>query len=176
MTEDADAAPEAVAWSVARTHRQKEALALRELRRQEFAALCPMLLKTVRRNRRFEERRAPLFPGYVFVGIEPGGRSLRPVNGTRGVRHLLTDGEGRPARLPPGFVAFLARQMGDDGVVAFRPWLVPGGAVRVNSGPFAALLGRVEALDGQGRVRVLLQLMAREVRVSLPADCLQMAG
>jgi transcriptional antiterminator RfaH len=46
--------------------------------------------------------------------------------------------------------------------------LKQGQTVVVTAGPFADLVGQLERLDDNGRVRVLLELMGGKVQVSLP--------
>jgi transcription antitermination factor NusG len=43
-----------------------------------------------------------------------------------------------------------------------------GQAIKVTAGPFANLVGQLEGMDANGRVRVLLELMGGTVRVALP--------
>jgi transcriptional antiterminator RfaH len=50
--------------------------------------------------------------------------------------------------------------------------LKEGQAVKVTAGPFADLVGQLERLDDNGRVRVLLEILGGKVRVALPQDLL----
>ena len=163
-------------WAVARTHPHKEGVALQALKAQEFGVVCPLTWKTVRRSRRLFNRKTPLFPGYIFIAFDDDARHWRPVSSTRGVQYLLTQKDGRPSRAPAGFVEELMAHTGEEGIFTYGPRLSPGQQVRVKTGAFADLVGRVEALDDNGRVRLMLELMAREVRVSLPGDCVQGIG
>ena len=60
-----------------------------------------------------------------------------------------------PQPIPPGVVESLIR--------ASDPQ-----AIRVTAGPFADVVGQLERLDDNGRVKVLLELMGGKVRVALP--------
>ena len=40
--------------------------------------------------------------------------------------------------------------------------------MKVMAGPFAELVGQLERLDDNGRVRVLLEILGGKVRVALP--------
>ena len=160
-------------WSVVRTHAHRESLAASALGEQGFAVVCPRMLRTVRRSRRLVDRLVPLFPGYVFVALDGGPQAWRPINSTRGVRALLSAAGGRPSTLPAGFVEEVLARSSADGVVAPPANLAPGQRVRVRSGAFAELVGQVVALDEAGRVGLLLSLMSREVRVTLPAAAVE---
>jgi len=56
--------------------------------------------------------------------------------------------------------------------VRFNFQFKQGGAVKVTAGPFADLVGQLERLDDNGRVRVLLEILGGKVRVALPQNFL----
>lgn len=105
-------------------------------------------------------RRQPLFPGYVFVGLNPLRSRWRAVDSTFGVRSIVKCGD-LPVPLPVGCIEALIRLSGEDGLVTFAASLTAGDAVRFLSGPFTGLIGRLEQLDGAGRVTILLDLLGR---------------
>jgi transcriptional antiterminator RfaH len=54
-----------------------------------------------------------------------------------------------------------------DGNIHFHFDLKAGETIRITTGPFADLVGQLERLDDNGRVRVLLEIMGGKVRVAL---------
>ena len=84
-----------IAWAVVNTHVHKVSLALRNLDRQGFMAYCPMMAKRIRHARKFSEVYRPLFPGYVFVALNPAKDQWRPILSTFGVRNSLGAASGR---------------------------------------------------------------------------------
>jgi len=160
-------------WFVANTRPQGEVQARAHLERQGFHVFCPLYRKTIRHARQRREVEAPLFPGYIFVQLDLS-QPWTIVNGTRGVRRLLAQGE-RPLALPAGFVETLQRQMREQGVIALEPAFGIGAAVRIVEGPFAELIGTVERLDATGRVQVLLELLGRSVAVKMRCEGLTAA-
>jgi transcriptional antiterminator RfaH len=54
--------------------------------------------------------------------------------------------------------------------------LTKGQEVRILSGPFADLRGKLERLDGSGRVQVLLDIMGKAVPVSIHRSALSPAA
>ena len=163
-------------WYVAQSAPRKEGVAIQNLLRQGFRACCPRVTRTRRHARRFYTAQEPLFPGYVFVGIDVSDQPWRSVNGTLGVTRLLTDGKG-PVPLQDGLVdqmLVMAREAGDE--AAAQPALEPGQDVRFRSGPFAEFVGRVLSLKAGQRVEVLLRLMNREVVVGAGLDDLDLLG
>lgn len=107
----------------------------------------------------------PLFPRYLFVGLDWASGESAKLRSTRGVSTLVRFGM-EPARVPSDLVAAFERQEAafkGDLMVLFRA----GDRVRVLEGPFRGLEG-VYAMDsGEARALVLLNLMGREVACSL---------
>jgi len=103
----------------------------------------------------------------LFTIIDRSRDRWRSVNGTFGVERLLMCA-GEPQAVPPGLVESLVGAADEDGVVHFDYRLYEGQNIRITSGPFADLIGRLERLDDRGRVGVLLELLGGPVRVELP--------
>ena len=82
----------------------------------------------------------------------------RSINGTLGVDRLLMYG-GEPQAVPVGVVEKLLAAADSQGNVRFDFHLKEGQAVKVTAGPFAELIGQLERLDDNGRVRVLLEIL-----------------
>lgn len=95
----------------------------------------------------------------------------RPINGTRGVARLLTVGD-KPSVLPTGLVENLKSLIDDGGAIEWMSAFKIGQAVRIGEGPFVNLVGKLEYLDAAGRVRVLLELLGRQVSVTLRSEAL----
>ena len=75
---------------------------------------------------------------------------------------------GEPEPVPLGLVEQLAGAADANDAVRFSIGLKQGQTIRVTAGPFAELMGKLESLDDQGRVRVLLEIMGGTVPVVLP--------
>jgi transcription elongation factor/antiterminator RfaH len=151
-------------WYAVQTQPHAEPRAVAHLERQALTAFCPLAVRTVRHARRVTRSRAPLFPGYLFVLLDLARDRWRSVNGTRGVIRLLAQGD-TPVPVPEGVVESLRARVDGEGVIDWTPSLACGQSVRICDGPFADLIGRIEHLDGAGRVRVLIELMGRAVSV-----------
>lgn len=151
-------------WYVVAAQPGRESLAQTHLARQEFITFVPRRTRTVRHARRVRDIAAPLFPGYLFVMLDPAAVRWRSINGTIGVRYLIAAGDN-PLPLPHGFVEELQRLSDEKGVVSFAPSLKIGERVAVMAGPFAGHVGRLARLDDKGRVRVLLDLLSTTVPV-----------
>ncbi|MBN9274022.1 MAG: KOW motif-containing protein, partial [Mesorhizobium sp.] len=66
-----------------------------------------------------------------------------------------------------GLVEQLVALTSEDGLLDFSGGLSEGASVRIVSGPFAEMIGRIDRLDPAGRVRVLVALMNGQVPVGL---------
>ena len=160
-------------WYVAVSQPRKEFFAKRNLDCQGFESFLPQIDGSVRRARKMEAVRRPLFPRYLFVSLDLGVDRWRSVMGTFGISHLVMQGE-RPLAAAPGIVeALLAAQ---DCGFDFRHHLAVGQQVRFIFGPFADQIGRLAEMKDRERVQVLIEMLgaARRVRVDIsslaPAD------
>jgi transcriptional antiterminator RfaH len=145
-------------WFVAQTLCRREKMARLHLGAQGFRTFLPHFHKTVRHARQLREVIAPVFPGYVFVVLNPERDRWRSINGTFGVARLIS-AHHRPTPVPTGVVEALLASVDESGLVRFSGGLQPGQLVRVVAGPFAQVLGVLQRLDAKGRVQVLLNIM-----------------
>lgn len=156
-------------WFIVQLKPNGIANALRNLHRQGFATFHPRQTATKRVRDRLVTREEPVFPGYLFVTFDVDTAPWRRINATLGVARLLTTPSLVPARVPPAFMAALRRRCAEDGLVRPPDALAPGDIVRVVEGPFAETVSRIEALDRDGRIAILMDVMGQAVRVSLSA-------
>ena len=107
-----------------------------------------------------------LFPGYVFARFDYASQ-LRHVVSTAGVAGVVSFG-GAPPAVADGVIDFLRAQIGQAAPGAATPLLAEGEWVRIVAGCFREVEGRVIAADPRTeRVRILLNLLGREVQVSV---------
>jgi len=145
-------------WYVVQTHAQREYFAQLQLRNQAFRTFLPLYEKTVRHAQKTVQKKAPLFPGYLFMVLNVDLDRWHAVNSTFGVSRLVTAGD-RPLPVPRGVIETLISMSSSDRAIMFHPVLEPGQKVRLQSGPFAEQLGILQHLDDRGRVAVLLEMM-----------------
>jgi len=67
----------------------------------------------------------------------------------------------------PGVVEELIERSDEFGVVSSAGVLEEGRRVQILSGPLSGLIGTLERLDGNGRVRVLLEIKRTSVPVGM---------
>ena len=169
MISNGDAAPPSVLgqrWFLVHARPKCEAKAQLNLAAQGFRAFLPQVRKTVRHARQLRTVRAPLFPRYLFVELDLALDRWLSIRSTIGVASLFSNSEGQPIPVPRGVVEALLERLDGD-VVRFNVDLRAGQRVRFLSGPFVDLIGKIERLDGSGRLRVLLELMSSAVPLTV---------
>lgn len=151
-------------WYVVKTQPRRELFAAEQLRNQGFEVFLPKLMRTVRHARRVTTGYGAFFPSYLFVRLDLDRDRWRSINGTRGVSHVVTQGE-RPAAAPAGVVEDIMDACDERGVLVSGPWLEVGQPVRITHGPFADHVAVVERFSNADAVRVLLEIMGATIPV-----------
>lgn len=159
-------------WYCVQTQTNKEAYAAKNLEAQSYRHFLPTFVRTIRHARKTSQVRRALFPGYLFVSVDIESQRWHPIMHTFGVRSLIMQNE-RPKPVPIGVVEALLSATNDDGHVDFRDDIKVGQDVRMISGPFFNLVGRLERLDDRGRVAVLLNILGGERLVAADQTALQ---
>ena len=162
-------------WYVVQALARREPIAKMRLEAQGYKIFLPQMIKSIRHARKMRQARVAVFPGYLFVALNPYKDRWRSINGTIGVARIITANEG-PAPVPRGVVETLASYMDNFGICRFDRDLKEGQQVRIVSGPFAQLIGQIATLDGKGRARVLLKIMSNEIITTLDQSSLELAG
>ena len=163
-------------WYVVHTQPHRERLANEHLDRQGFDVYLPLYAKQRRHARRVETISAPLFPGYIFVHMDPRHLRWRSINGTIGVIRLVCQGD-QPAAVPAGIVENLLSCEDDKGLHSPASLIVfdPGDRVRIIGGAFGDRVGVYERMTPDERVILLLDLLGREIKIRLPIEAVEAA-
>ena len=144
--------------------------ALENLRRQGYEAYLPRYRTQIRHARRLQTVLRPLFPRYLFAGIDRAAMRWRPIS-TVGVSDVVRGGDG-PLPVAPEIVEALRAQEGAGALDALASRRAPrlGDLVRISAGAFEDMVGRLIELRDQDRVVVLLDLLGRKVRAQIQAE------
>jgi len=148
-------------WFCVHTQPRKEIFAAQNLRQQSYRCFLPTIKRTIRHARQVHKIKAAFFPRYLFVRLNPDIDGWRPIRSTFGVSGLIMERD-RPKPVPSGIVEALQEAVDVSGCVDFRDDVVIGGSVRLLSGPFADLVGKLKEQDERGRVAVLLNILGGE--------------
>jgi len=131
------------------------------------------------RVRQWADRRKkvdfPLFPGYVFVHILPGGEEFLNVVQTRGSVCLVCLEPGRPTSVSPQEIAALRILLESGSQIDVYPTLKEGAAVRVKRGPLSGAVGILEKRKGQDIFLVNIEILGRSVGARISAEDIEQA-
>jgi transcription antitermination factor NusG len=113
-----------------------------------------------------------LFPNYIFVRIALAEDYYRVI-WSPGVKYFVGFG-GYPAPLNDEVVEFLMKQANPEGIIRARLNLEIGQVVRICDGPLAGFVGIIQdPPDAKGRVKLLLNLLKRQVATEAPATSIE---
>jgi transcriptional antiterminator RfaH len=158
-------------WYLVRTKPNAETTALRNLERQRYETYLPRLSQSLPWRGQWRDRVVPLFPGYLFLGLDEGRQALAPVHSTVGVAGVVRFGASY-ALVPEAVLRDLrARANPATGLhrLALPARLAPGTPVRIVAGPFDGLEGVFQREAGDERAIVLLSVLGQSASVGVPA-------
>lgn len=157
-------------WFIAQLKPQGLRLAQENIARQGFQSFCPKRTESVIRGSKRSTKLLPLFPGYLFVRVETKQSPWTSLNATRGISRMILADPRAPRALPEPFMAGLLARCDAAGMIGTPPDISVGDRIRILSGPFSDMVSRIETLEPDARVSILLSFMGREVRTTIPAQ------
>lgn len=153
-------------WYLLQSKPHQEQRALENLRNQGFECFMPLYSRERLRRGKREKIEEPLFPRYLFIRLDSIVSNWSVLRSTYGVTNIVRFGE-QPARVPDAVIEAIAKRQHAN-VQIFQS----GDLVRITDGAFAGLEGVFERDDGDERVLILMELMARQQRLSFPIDAI----
>jgi transcriptional antiterminator RfaH len=165
-----------IRWYAVYTQPHGETKALEHLLRQGYCAYLPRYRTLVSHARRRQTVLRPLFPRYLFAGIDRASMRWRPILSTFGVADVVRAGD-EPAPVPSEIVSAIREREEAGGFDRISPQqsLRLGELVRVTAGAFEDMVGMLVELRDRDRVVVLLELLGRGVRAQLRAESVEAA-
>lgn len=145
-------------------------IAERNLTRQGYAVFCPRYETNRQYRNVFRKAVLPLFSGYMFCQIGNDPLAFRAVNSTYGVSRLVRFGDAYPRPVPESFISGLRDRCDADGVLMKAADIKAGDRIRIISGPFADYITRVEQIQDDSRILILLDLLGQAVKTYLGKD------
>lgn len=177
ITRQLQEGPMTISWYAVHAQPNGENKAEQHLIRQGFEVYLPRYRKKRSHARKIDWIKAPLFPRYLFVGMDVESARWRAIQSTVGVSHLICSGT-RPLEVPRDIIDTLKSHENDHGLLEFKaaPKFVPGDKIQILDGPFSENVAVLEKLDDQQRVTLLLELMGREVKVKTTLESIAACG
>jgi transcriptional antiterminator RfaH len=153
------------AWYVVYTKPHKEDTAEYYCRQKKVTCFYPRLLLPASARR--TSRVIPLFPNYLFVRLRLPV-DYHHVVWVPGVKYLIA-ADNVPLAVEDRIVDYLRGRANPEGLIKARSNLKVGERVQVGGGPFAGLEAVIQdPPDARSRVRVLMNLLNREIKVVVP--------
>jgi transcription antitermination factor NusG len=153
------ALPDDMNWFAVHTKRFRETAAAASLVALGFEVFLPMVKVENCEQLAIKRNSKPLFPAYSFAKFSPT-TSLDSVESVRGVLYVVKS-SGCPVPVEEPVVTELRSRVEADGLIRLQAReLKAGDRVSIQHGPFAGMIGRVEAeLDDHKRVAILLEAL-----------------
>lgn len=161
------------AWYLVHTKARQEYVARDNLVRQSFQVFLPELRQVRVRRQLPEDSLVPLFPRYLFIRLDRVCDRWAPIRSTLGVAKMVSFG-AMPAAVPDELVETIKAGMTAQGWAELPgPKWQPGQTVRISAGPMEGYEAIFSALDGKGRVIVLLNIVGYRTPVVMPSICIE---
>lgn len=155
-------------WYVVATRTAQEERAYQNLLRLNVVTYYPTFFtETVRKgHRKIDEH--PLFPGYLFVNVDADINSVSIINGTRGVKRIVTFGDFL-AFVDDDVISTIIEQL-KQGAELLGPELMTGEEVEIKKGIFTGFKALFLEKDGESRSMMLIDLLGRKAKASIPNE------
>jgi transcriptional antiterminator RfaH len=154
-------------WYLIHTKIRQERVALENLERQGFECFLPLIRAEKLRRGALQVVQEALFPRYLFIRLSTDleSQSWSPIHSTTGVSRLVTFGQA-PGKISDELVTELRTQTASEDVQLRH--FEPGEQVVVTDGPFVGLEAIYQMADAEDRVMVLLDILSKQVKLSVP--------
>ena len=153
-------------WIVARSKPNQDKTALINLERQNFEFFQPTFNTTSRKKGKFKEIIKPVFPGYIFISINLGEENWHKINNTRGISSIIVFANKIPLIRCKLIEELKYRFSLDNAQNVADPYKI-GMNAEIANGPFAQLIGKIDKIDTDQRIWILLDILGNQTRVSI---------
>ncbi len=170
-------------WYVVQTKSHQEAQAIQHLKDQKFKTFFPKFMHTRIDMKTKKEviKSIPMFPSYVFVQFDiTRNRRWQSINGTRGVAGIIGYTKDFLTPLPIGCVEAIIARSNKKGFIDLEPTIAEiikyseGMKMMITTGSMAGTIATY-CNHTENRVVLLLTLLSRPVKLSLPLDAVKPA-
>lgn len=155
-----------VNWFLIQTKPNAHLVACEHLKRQGFDVFLPLLIKTSRTGSKFVNKTIPLFPSYLFMGTLKNEISWKSINSTRGVSKAVTlDNTYRTVNKQ--IIEGLKFRCNERGIFQRFDDIFLGDNVKIENGPFAEFVCKVDKISADRRVWVLIDILQQQTRIKM---------
>ena len=153
-------------WFIAQIKPNSYNSAIQNLERQGFETFLPKMKITQRQKNKFIVKNVYVFPGYMFVCFDPRIITWTKINSTYGVSKILAF-NNKPAEISFNLISELKTRYEINSNLGQKEKLQKGDYIKFYAGPFADLIAKVESVDENNRIWILLEAMGGRQRLKL---------
>lgn len=164
-----------VDWYALYVKSRHEFVVMGELQRKGIETFLPSVMKLSQWKDRKKHVEVPLFPGYLFVHIEPNPEEFLRVVKTRGAVTLISLNPGCPTPVASEEICSLKVILQSGEEIDIYPQLKEGMPVRVRRGALRGAEGILAKRHDQHIFLVNIELLGRSVGVKIYADDVEAA-
>jgi len=157
-------------WHLLLCKPNRNHIAVRNLERLNLDLFMPLHVTERRWRGRFRPETRPVFAGYIFFSTCNGGARWDRIRNTPGVALIIGVGDNGPARVPTDLVAGLMQRCDATGLLQPEAGFAVGDEIRIAKGPFRDFISKIEHIDAEKRLPVLLAMLGQKTRVALTPD------
>ena len=107
-----------------------------------------------------------MFLSYIFIAVNLEEKNWHKINNTRGISRIIAFGNKVPIIHNKLIDELKYRFPGDRNPKSINTFQV-GMNAEVKNGPFAELSGKIDAIDSDKRIWILLDILGTQTRVSI---------
>ena len=153
-------------WFIAQIKPNSYHSAIQNLERQGFETFLPKMEITQRQKNKFVVKNVYVFPGYMFVSFDPHIITWTKINSTYGVSRVLAFNK-KPSEISSDLILELKIRYEINSNPTQNEKLQKGDSIKFYAGPFVDLIAKIESVDGNSRIWVLLEAMGGYKRSKL---------
>ena len=153
-------------WFIAKIKPNSYKSAIQNLKRQGFETFLPQMEITQRQKNKFIVKNVYVFPGYIFVSFDPNLIAWTKINSTYGVSKVLAF-NNKPSEISSDLILELKTRYEINSNTTQMESLQKGDSIKFYAGPFADLIAKVESVDENNRIWVLLEAMGGKRKLKL---------
>lgn len=154
-------------WYAFYTKPRHEFVAAQQIEEAGIEYYLPTVVKIRQWSDRKKRVTQPLISGYIFIHADEKDRLLAlQINS---IIHCITF-EGRPAAIPEWQIDNLRKMLGNQGDFFITDDISAGTTVKIVSGPFEGVIGKVTDSANGKLISVAIELLKRSVTAYLPKE------
>ena len=162
-------------WYALRVRSRHEFVASEELTRKNIENFLPAVPRVRQWKDRKKKVEFPLFPGYVFVRLDPLPGAFLNVLKSRGSVSFVSLEPGQPTSVPPEEIASLRAMLMSGEQLDVFPAFKEGTAVRVKHGPLRGTVGILAKREGHQMFLININILGRSVGLKISPEDVELA-